>query len=234
MIASRFVNARHLAVFPVASPCMTTLPQRNRVAIYGVATERCRFVDTGICAGIILVCLLLVLLPGAVAASGTAPANYDADPVRCTIAPRSLADLERIVSNATPQLVGERPKSGAPIDPDSDTGKTVITTIETLFACLNAGDRLRAYALYTDAYLASILRPVDLPGVATPWPADPDEYTSIIAIDLHALAGGGVIAKVVLDPALIPVQKIFEFILIPVDGAWHIDRVINEIDFSLP
>ncbi len=43
-----------------------------------------------------------------------------------------------------------------------------------------------------------------------------------------------VLATVTLDPALIPVQKIFEFILVPIDGQWKIDAAINEIDFSLP
>ena len=109
----------------------------------------------------------------------------------------------------------------------------VIATIEQLFACLNAGDRLRAYALYTNAYLASVLQPGDLPAIATPYPADDDEQTRIVSIDLHALPEERVLATVTLDPALIPVQKIFAFILVQIDGRWRIDGVINEVDFSL-
>ncbi len=167
-------------------------------------------------------------------AADTAPVAFDTTPARCTIPPRTLDDLERILAQATPVAMPQRPVAGDVIDADSDDGKTVTSTLATLFACLNAGDRLRAYALYTDTYLASILQPGDLPAVATPQPADADEQTQIIAIELHALPEGAVLAKVTLDPALIPVHKIFEFILVPVDGQWRIDRVINEIDFSIP
>ena len=162
------------------------------------------------------------------------PIAFDADPARCTVEPRTLDDLERVLASATPAVPVERPTTVAPIDPASATGSGAIETIEVLFACLNAGDRMRAYALYTDAYLATILRPGDLPAVATPYPNDPDELTRILAITLSALPGDRVLAKVVLDPALIPVDKIFEFILVPANGAWKIDAVINEIDFSLP
>lgn len=162
------------------------------------------------------------------------PVAFDADPGNCTIAPRTLDDLARLLTPGTPVVSMERPTSGERIDPSSEAGQGVIATIETLFACLNAGDRLRAYALYTDAYLATILRPGDLPAVATPYPNDPDEFTRILDITLHALADGRVIATVVLDPALIPVDKIFEFILVPVHGQWKIDGVINELDFSVP
>ena len=161
-------------------------------------------------------------------------ADNEVDPAHCIIEPRTLADLERLVTSRTPRLATERPKSGESIDPDSEIGKTVTSTLEMLFACLNAGDRMRAYAIYTDAYLARILQPGDLPVIATPQPGDPDEYTQIVAIDLHALDDGGVIAKVTLDPALIPVHKIFEFVMVPVDDGWRIDQVIDEINFSLP
>ncbi|MCA9859641.1 MAG: hypothetical protein KC438_07960 [Thermomicrobiales bacterium] len=158
---------------------------------------------------------------------------FDVDPRRCAVEPRSLDELERILAVGTPQPPA-RTAPGTPISAGSETGHAVSATIEMLVSCLNAGDRLRAYALYTDAYLATILRPGDLPEVATPYPADTDEYTDILAIEPRQVAEDRVIAKVTLDPALIPVDKIFEFILIPVDGEWRIDGVINEIDFSLP
>lgn len=183
---------------------------------------------------VILVTGMLALSMQSPSAASTTTIAYDADPANCTIAPRTLGDLERILSLATPSPPIERPATGDPIDPASTTGQHAIATIETLFSCLNAGDRLRAYALYTDAYLATILQPADLPAVATPQPNDPDELTRIVDITLHTLPDGRIIAKVILDPALIPVDKIFEFILVPIDGQWKIDAVINEIDFSLP
>jgi hypothetical protein len=183
---------------------------------------------------LIIACLITLSMIAPVTASDATPSPYDANPARCTVEPRTLDDLERVLSSATPVLPIERPATGDRIDPVSEIGKSAIEIIETLFACLNAGDRLRAYALYTDAYLASILQPGDLPAVATPQPNDPDELTRIVDITLHTLRDDRIIASVVLDPALIPVDKIFEFILVPVAGQWKIDAVINEIDFSLP
>ena len=184
-------------------------------------------------ASIVIGLVLLATVVLAAAAQAT-PGIPNADSALCTVAPRTLDDLERIMAGATPVPSRDRPISGDAIDPDSETGRQVTSVIEALVACLDAGDRLRAYALYTDAYLASILQPGDLPAIATPDPQNPNDPTRIITVELHALAGGAVIATVTLDPALIPVHKIFEFILIPIDGHWRIDRVINEIDFSLP
>jgi len=39
---------------------------------------------------------------------------------------------------------------------------------------------------------------------------------------------------VLLDPGLIPVQKIFGFFLIEIDGRWLVDDVLDELSFSLP
>mgnify|MGYP007112914000 CR=1 FL=1 len=188
------------------------------------------FIDRPIFAWVIAISFVL---PVTVSASGT-PVAFDANPDRCAGEPRTLEQLEDILAGATPSAPIERPATGSEINPVSEVGQGAIATIETLFACLNAGDRLRAYALYTDAYLATILQPGDLPAVATPQPNDPDELTRIVAIDLHELPNHRVLATVTLDPALIPVQKIFEFVLISSDGQWKIDAVINEIDFSLP
>jgi hypothetical protein len=176
----------------------------------------------------------LLVTASPAAASDATPAPVAASAAQCTVAPRTLDDLERIMTAATPVPNRDRPVSGHAIDPDSATGQQVTSVIEALVACLNAGDRVRAYALYTDAYLASILQPGDLPAIATPEPENPNDPTRIVSIQLHALDDGAVIATVTLDPALIPVHKIFEFILIPIDGHWRIDRVIDEIDFSLP
>jgi hypothetical protein len=184
----------------------------------------------GVAAGVLLLVTFLAIAP----VSSADGAAFDADPARCNVEPRTLDELGRILSLATPTTPGERPETGNPVHPDSESGRAVIATIETLFACLNAGDRLRAYALYTDGYLATILQPADLSTVATPYPNDPDELTRIVDITLRSLPGECIAANVVLDPALIPVDKIFEFILVPVEGQWKIDAVINEIDFSLP
>ncbi len=213
------------------SPTWTVVSWHPRERFF--ASLRMTVWGHGISFVIAWVIALSFVLPVTVSASGT-PVAFDANPDRCAGEPRTLEHLERILARATPTTSIERPATGSVIDPVSEAGQAVIATIETLFACLNAGDRLRAYALYTDAYLATILQPGDLPAVATPQPNDPDELTRIVAIDLHELPNHRVLATVTLDPALIPVHKIFEFILVSSDGQWKIDAVINEIDFSLP
>ena len=107
--------------------------------------------------------------------------------------------------------------------------------IVEVFACLNAGEPLRSYALYTDDYLRQILPGADLVALSTPVPLDPEERTTILDIpDVRELPDGRVAATVLLDPALIPVDKIFVFILIEQDGKWLIDDVLDELEFSLP
>ena len=198
----------------------------------GTGTRPYRSFNAG--RSLVVATLIAHALVASVAATDATPIAYDANPAHCTVEPRRLDDLERILGLATPTALIERPVAGDPIDPASATGKSAIATIETLFACLNAGDRLRAYTLYTDAYLATVLQPGDLPTVATPQPNDPDELTRIVDIALHALPNDRVLATVTLDPALIPVDKLFGFILVPAGGSWKVDAVINEIDFSLP
>ena len=69
----------------------------------------------------------------------------------------------------------------------------------------------------------------------TPAPLDPDERTTVLAIeDIRVLADGRVYATVVLDPTLIPVRKTFGFILIEAEGGWRVDDVLDELEFSLP
>lgn len=181
-----------------------------------------------------LITLVLLLGPHTAVAGPSSPTPITVDPAGCTIAPRPLADLERILATATPGPRPPRPATADPIPLESATGQAIVETITALFDCLDAGERLRAYALYTDAYLASILQPGDLDTIATPYPPSGDDRTRILAIELFATSDDRVLAKVSLRPVLIPVDKIFEFILVEHEGHWRIDAVINEIDFSIP
>ncbi|MEZ4500066.1 MAG: hypothetical protein R2839_08265 [Thermomicrobiales bacterium] len=107
-----------------------------------------------------------------------------------------------------------------------------------MIACQNAGEPLRAYALYTDVYLREVLIGLDgaiLTRMATPHALDPGDWTTIVAIeDLRQLADGRVYATVTLDPSLIPVRKMFGFILVRQDNRWLIDDILDELEFSLP
>lgn len=127
-------------------------------------------------------------------------------------------------------------------DPAADeTGAAVRATLIELFACLNAGEPLRAYHLYSDAYLRLIgarqggFSTESIRLLATPDPLSPDDRTVVLDIsDVRTLADGRVAATVRLDPALVPVPKIFTFVLVQVDDRWLVDDVLDEITFSIP
>lgn len=158
-------------------------------------------------------------------------------PESCVVEPIHVAELVALAeldAQATPAEIPEL--SGDPVsDP---VAAAVRQTIVTLFACQNAGEPLRAFALYTDAYRRQVVTGLDqalLTRMATPEPLDADERTTILAIDdIRVLADGRVYATVTLDPALIPVQKMFGFLLVDQDGQWLIDDVLDELEFSLP
>jgi hypothetical protein len=158
------------------------------------------------------------------------PAACQADP----LAPEHLAALLGTPAAATP---------GAEVDLQGmPAGQDVIEEIEQVvrevFACFNAGEPLRVYSHYSDAYLRRILAresPESLSLLATPYLLDQDDGTAIIAIrDIRMLDDGRAYATVILDPGLIPVQKIFGFFLIQHNNRWLIDDVLDELEFSLP
>ena len=180
--------------------------------------------------------ILATVLPGLLAwpvstiASTPAPSTCQTEPVPI----ERLAALLATPIASTP--LADQVLEGTP--PDDDIAHAVEETILEVFACLNAGEPLRAYGLYTDNYLRAILAhetPETLRSLATPSPADRDEWTTVLAIrDIRLLDDGRVYATVILDPALIPVEKTFGFFLIEQDGRWLVDDVLDELEFSLP
>ncbi|MBX3069198.1 MAG: hypothetical protein KF883_01720 [Thermomicrobiales bacterium] len=185
--------------------------------------------------------LPLVIVAAICLGSVTAPGIRAQTPAaaHCDVAPRTIEELTAIL--ATPVPAGGSPvafsaPAGLPVD--DDVAKEIEATIAHLFACLNAGETLRAYALYSDDYLHHILAtqsPTELTALATPRPVDTDEHTIVLGVENpQRLPDGRVYATVILDPALIPVQKRFGFFLVKQDGRWLIDDVLDELEFSLP
>lgn len=178
------------------------------------------------------VCLLLAFSIAPAAASPVFP--FAPDPAACLQEPISLDAASNLLATptaaATPMT---RLPEGLPV---SDIVAIEIErVIVEIFACLNGGEPLRSYTLYTDDYLRQILAGADLVALSTPLPLDPEERTTILEIrDLRELPDGRVSATVVLDPALIPVDKMFVFIMIENNGAWLVDDVLDELEFSLP
>ncbi len=180
----------------------------------------------------------LALVLAIVASDSTTPAfPFKPDPVECTHAPLTTESLVALL----PISIGATPVSGdqvVGVPADKELVGQVERAIQDLFSCLNAGEPLRAYALYSEAYLQRILAsesPESLAVLATPRPLDRDDWTIIVDIrNVRVLDDGRVLATVILDPALIPVQKIFGFFLIRDGDLWLIDDVLDELRFSLP
>lgn len=154
-------------------------------------------------------------------------------PENCIAEPVSFSKLAEL--SATP-IPTPPPIDLQASDALDDEGREVVEkTIIEVFACLNAGEPLRAYALYTHDYLVRVAAREQLELLATPAVVLPDERTTIIDIrDVRELTDGRAYAVVILDPALIPVQKIYGFVLAGVDGEWLVDDVLDELRFSLP
>jgi hypothetical protein len=94
----------------------------------------------------------------ATAQEATPAAGEVVDPSECQVGPRSVESIQ--------QLVGTPPAGGVEATPegmviaeltgeeaDEATVEAVTATYRELVACLNAGDFLRIYALYTDDYV---------------------------------------------------------------------------------
>jgi hypothetical protein len=140
------------------------------------------------------------------------------------------------VAARTPGVVPE----GVPAD--AETVAAVTAVVRVLIGCYNAGEPLRTFALFTDAYLFRLFNRQggftrdSYDSYATPEPAsDPSERTAILEIgDVRVLEDGTVGTTVVLRYATVPMAKSFFFTFRRVDDRWLIDGILGEISFSVP
>ena len=153
-----------------------------------------------------VVLLVLLIVVGASGSTGVfaqeatpSPVTFPVtpDPALCRVAPRPIADFTRFLGasgtpaaeSATPAPSSPTtfvPPQGEPADPTT-TAAVAATAVE-IFACFNAGDFLRATALWTDAFLAQVfLNPPpteqEIASIAaTPVPRSPEEADQILAL----------------------------------------------------
>jgi plastocyanin len=106
-------------------------------------------------------------------------------------------------------------------DADEATVQAVTQTYRELVACLNAGQFLRVYALYTDDYLRRTLADsgIDMEQFeATPAP-DQRETTALVGVsDVRQLAGGQVTARVETTSSPEGVATVIQSVLEPVEN----------------
>jgi plastocyanin len=154
-------------------------------------------------AAVTVLSMLLFAHPAVTAQDATPAAGEVVDPAECQVEPRAIEEIEQLVgtagegAEATPEAAQAGSMEGE--EADEATVQAVTQTYRELVACLNAGEFLRIYALYTDDYLRRTLADsgMDLEQIqATPAP-DQRETTALVAVsDVRQLAGGQVTARV--------------------------------------
>jgi len=142
-------------------------------------------------------------------AQDATPAGEVVDPAQCQVEPRTVEDIQQLTggsaaaAEATPDAAAAAAQEGE--SADEATVQAVTATYRELVACLNAGQSLRVYALYTDDYvrrnLAESGRTVEQLQ-ATP-AADQQPGTALVSVtDVRKLQDNRVAARVVTaDPA---------------------------------
>jgi hypothetical protein len=160
---------------------------------------------------IALLALLLVALLAAhsqIASAQDATAEVDLAtpaPADCTVAPRSVDEIEALVGsgdNATVEVALETPNAGAatptPFDApagtpvaEGDTATAITDIVTQFYACRNANDTLRLFALMTDDFVvrtidSGAIDPAAFANIGTP-------STEVVASEHVTIAVNGII-----------------------------------------
>jgi plastocyanin len=176
-------------------------------------------------AALTVLSMLLFAHPAVIAQDATPSTGEVIDAAECQVEPRSTEELQQLVgtasegTEATPGATQAGSMEGE--DADEATVQAVTQTYRELVACLNAGQFLRVYALYTDDYLRRTLADsgIDMEQFeATPAP-DQRETTALVGVsDVRQLAGGQVTARVETTSSPEGVATVIQSVLEPVEN----------------
>lgn len=178
--------------------------------------------------------LLLVMLavpPAGMASQDATPEVLPATPEasECRVEPRSVDEVLRLAgtsSDGTTLVEGEESTfASAPNEPADEAAVAGVTaTAREVIACVNAGDLLRLYSLFTDEFLSQ--GGFDLAGLDEPaQPLSSDERAALLGVFfVRAFPDGRVGAIVATDDpsAPSPVEPIF-YLFVRVGDRWLID-----------
>ena len=175
-------------------------------------------------AALTVLSMVLFAHPAVTAQDATPAAGEVVDPAECQVEPRAIEEIEQLVGTAGE---GEEATPGAAQaglmqgeEADEATVQAVTQTYRELVACLNAGEFLRVYALYTDDYLRRTLADsgMNLEQLqATPVP-DQREATALVGVsEVRQVAGGQVTARVETTSSPEGVSTVIQAVLEPVE-----------------
>ncbi len=193
-------------------------------------------------AALTVLSMLLFAHPAVIAQDATPAAGEVIDPAECQVEPRTTEELQQLVgtasegTEATPAAADAGSMEGE--EADEATVQAVTQTYRELVACLNAGEFLRVYALYTDDYLRRTLADSGIDPAqfqATPAP-EQRETTALVGVsDVRQLAGGLVTARVETTSSPEGVATVIQSVLEPVEDRLLIaDETVVEAAAATP
>ena len=179
--------------------------------------------------------LSLVAADCAVAQTAT-PAAYPVapDPSECIVEPAPIEEIAAIMGTpvAEPTEVATPfvPPAGEPAD--AETSDAVLATLHQVFACANAGDRLRVASLFTDDFTRNFFGGVPVEDlldflVIPPQPLPEDQKRIIVRFgEVQLLPDGRAGVVIVLDEPEDPRTEEPDFAILElVEGRWLVDEL---------
>lgn len=180
-----------------------------------------------------------------VAAQEATPAPFPVapDPAECRIEPRPVADVVAVVATPVAGAPGSAadpapfvPPAGEPVD--AATSEAIAATMRELFACTNAGDFLRVYALFTDDFVRDFFAGTPMtPEVeaflaAPPRPLPDDQRRVIVRIgEPRLLPDGRIGVPIVLDEPDDPRVEEPDYVILARAGdRWLVDEIHEDVE----
>ena len=193
-------------------------------------------------AALTVLSMLLFAHPAVTAQDATPAAGEVIDPAECQVEPRTTEELQQLVgtasegTEATPGAADAGSMQGE--EADEATVQAVTQTYRELVACLNGGEFLRVYALYTDDYLRRTLTDTGIDPEqlqATPAP-DQREATALVSVsDVRQVAGGQVTARVETTSSPEGTTSVVQGVLEPVEDRYLIaDETVVDAAAATP
>ena len=178
--------------------------------------------------------------------AGPTPAPALVDPVPCQVEPRPVGEIVALAGTAVavlPTAPGTaagsiatpppaRFPAGEPADPETAAGVTA--TVFEVFACLEAGEFARAYALCSDEFVRREVGPLTeedlafLEGVGFPNAAERTP-PALAVHEIRVLPDGRAAALVVVEAPEAPGPRRVGYILAWGGERWLIDETITDV-----
>jgi hypothetical protein len=180
-----------------------------------------------------LVLILVIVLVSLVAIDRTGG-------VTCVTSPISLERLNaKIAMRSAPFAENVVQDQQLPVD--DETRRRVEAVLDQVVACSNAGEPLRVWSLYSDAYLSRLFQihgPFSDPeyeAYARPEPVKVGEGMRLETVErIWTRDDGIVVAQVVTRYPSVPMPKWLLFWFVVSEDRVEIEEVTGEISFSVP